>query len=156
MDMCSNCPINANIFVVTKNGYKMECSRTSILFGASICVIEDGASFNKWILFSHKKTNPKLTCAFVLLLHFVSIHQRSVIESVLQLCFVHLNIVWIGEEPGTASFDWKWPRISKAFRNDFIIKFTLQSFPIVSSCFNVYKFERNIFVLCRLIFSRRT
>ena len=70
--------------------------------------------------------------------------------------FFHLRIVLIGEELGTASFDRKWPIISKVFRHNFIIKFKLQYFRIVSSCFNISIFESNVLPFAVSYFPIRT
>ena len=129
----------------------MEGSRILIFFGTAIYVIKDGASLNKFFFSSN--TDLKQTYAHVLLLHFDLIHHRSVSGSA--FFGDHFHIVLIGEESGTEFSHRKWPMISKMFRDDFTIKFKLQYFHIVSSCFNVSKFKNNISVLCYFIFPEK-
>ena len=68
--------------------------------------------------------------------------------------FVRFHIVWIWEEPGTASFDWKRPRIYEVLGHNFIIKFKQQSFCVFSCSFNVSKLKSALSVLCIYIFPR--
>ena len=141
-------------FLLSQRIEQMEGIRTCILFGAAICVIEDGASFNNFFLFSIKNRDKNYVCAYVVA-EFCFDPSYNCEWNYVAVFFFHFHIVWIGEEPGTTSFNLKRPRLSKLFRHYFIIKFKLQFFGMVFSCFNVYKIESNTYVLCRFIFPIR-
>ena len=68
------------------------------------------------------KIRTKLIFSCVLLLHFTSIHQRIVSESVLQFFFCSLTYFLDWGRTGNCIINWKLPRTSKVFRRDFIIK----------------------------------
>ena len=154
MSRCSNLPINANFFLEQKSKKQMEESDTSKLFGVAICVSKDGASFNKYIFPPIKHWAKTNMCVCVFAAFFFDSSDKCEWKCI--AVFFRFRIVWIGRELGISSFNWKLPTISKVFWHDFIIKFKGQSFHIVSSYFNVSKFEINLSILFCFIFSRRT